>query len=217
MWPILQFWTKLLNPKKMSAIAEKYEQMLRTSNLRQDKKAEIDTILDKLITSKARYEAVARIMGNGIPFWFIMLCHAMEAGGKKKPFDFHLHCGDPLTGRTVHVPAGRPKANPVATDQPPSVTNPYSWEESALDALKYSKYDQITDWSIGNALDLFERFNGLGYRKKGIASPYLWSYTDKYIIGKYVADGKFDPAAISRQPGVCAFLLRLKEKGVVSF
>lgn len=215
----MPFWNfiKFLKPKTMSAIATKYADMFNVAQLKPDKKAEIDFVLNKLIPSKFRYEAVAKIMNNGIPFWFIMLCHAMEAGGKNKPFNFHLHCGDPLTGRTFHVPKGRPKENPIGDDQPPSINNPYTWEQSALDCMKFLGYDKITDWSLGNCFDLFEKFNGLGYRKKGIPSPYLWSYTNQYTKGKYVLDGKFDPEAISKQPGIAAYLLRMKEKGIVSF
>ena len=40
-------------------------------------------------------------------------------------FDQHLHNGDPLSGRTTHVPPGRPRpASP-----------PFTWEQSAHDAI----------------------------------------------------------------------------------
>jgi lysozyme family protein len=49
----------------------------------------------------------------------------------------------------------------------------------------------------------------MGYKKKGVPSPYLWSYTDQYQAGKYVADGKYDPTAVSKQPGVVAIMKAL--------
>ena len=50
--------------------------------------------------------------------------------------------------------------------------------------------------------DFAERYNGLGYRNKGLPSPYVWAGTDKYTSGKYVADGVFDPNYVDQQLGV---------------
>lgn len=168
---------------------------------------EVKLISKRILEGKERYEGVAETLDIGVPWWFIGITHFMEAGHKyPKQFDYHLHCGDPLTARTFHVPSGRPIADPKA-----GKGKPYTWEESALDALKYMKYDKVTDWSIENCLILFEKFNGLGYKKKGVPNPYLWSFTTEYIKGKYVADGRYDPNAVSKQPGVAAIM---KDLGV---
>ena len=53
---------------------------------------------------------------------------------------------------------------------------------------------------------LFEKFNGMGYNKTGLYSPYLWSYTNYYVKGKFTGHGKFDPDAKSKQPGTAAIL-----------
>lgn len=184
-----------------------YTDLYNAAQIRPERKWELKTVADRILSGKARYEGVAATLGNGIHWWFIGICHFMEAGGLyPNQFKYHLHCGDPLTGRTYHVPKGRPKANPKGGKLPPSPSNPYTWEESALDALKYMGYDKVKDWSIENCLYLFEKFNGLGYKKRGIPSPYLWSFTDRYTSGKYVADGKFDPKAVSKQPGTAAIM-----------
>ena len=116
------------------------------------KEQEVKLISKRILEGKERYEGVAETLDNGIPWWFIGITHFMEAGHKyPKQFDYHLHCGDPLTARTFHVPSGRPIADPKA-----GKGKPYTWEESALDALKYMKYDKVTDWSIENCLILFE-------------------------------------------------------------
>jgi len=57
------------------------------------------------------------------------------------------------------------------------------------------------DWSIGGILTLLEQYNGLGYASRGCASPYIWSGTDQYVAGKYVADHVFDPSTVDRQIG----------------
>ena len=51
-----------------------------------------------------------------------------------------------------------------------------------------------------------ERYNGFGYRKRGLVTPYLWSFSNLYIKGKFVADGHFDPNAVSKQCGAALML-----------
>lgn len=191
-----------------------------TASVRPEYVIWIDKMMDKFLPYRSKYEAVANQLGNGIPWWFIMLCHIMEAGGKDEPFKYHLHCGDSLNGRTVNVPKGRPIQNPGNGKNPPSFANPYSWEESAIDALKFMNYDKNTDWNIDSILYLLEKYNGFGYRYRKINTPYLWSYTNHYgtapNIGKFVADRKFDSSAISKQSGCAAIMLRMKDKGILT-
>src|SRR5690606_24236084 len=88
-----------------------------------------------------------------------------------------------------------------------------SWEEAAIDALNncHPFLGKHKDWSIGATLDKLEAYNGLGYRKKGLPSPYLWAGTDQYVKGKYVADGKFDPNHVDMQLGVAPLLMKIRE------
>ena len=150
----------------------------------------------------ARYGAVAQIVG--VPWWWIGCIHQLEAGGN---FHCHLANGDPLTARTVHVPAGRPLTG----------TPPFTWEQSAIDALLFEglSHGMITD--PVSALDRAERYNGLGYRNRGLPSPYLWSGTNQYTSGKFVRDGVFDPHAVSDQPGVAALMMALQKNQVTLF
>jgi len=142
---------------------------------------------------------------TGAPWWWIALTHHMESGSS---FNRHLHNGDPLTARTVNVPAGRPLFGAA----------PFNWEVSATDALKGKGIHKITDWSLPSALWQLERYNGLGYRKHHpeVLSPYLWSGTNHYRKGKYVADGRWSAKAVSLQTGACAVLKSLVEMGKVS-
>ena len=78
--------------------------------------------------------------------------------------------------------------------------------QSALDALRLKKLDQVTDWSVPHMLFLLEGYNGFGYRRRGVATPYLWSFSNIYQRGKFVLDGKFDPDAVSRQCGAALML-----------
>ncbi len=122
------------------------------------------------------------------------IIHGLEASFN---FNTHLHNGDPLTAKTVHVPKDRPDGEP-----------PFHWRESATDALEPFRNSYSYSWE--KKLSLIERYNGLGYRKKDINSPYLWSGTNHYTTGKYISDGSFDPNTRSRQVGAVAILLTFK-------
>ncbi len=175
-----------------------YSRLFDTCVIRPEKYPEINQLVKIIVTNRSRYEAVGTPLG--IPWFFIGIVHCMECGLK---FTSHLHNGDPLTAKTVQVPAGRPKVgNP-----------PYTWEYSATDALTYDKMDQWKDWSLPGLLYKLEGYNGYGYRRlsEPINSPYLWSYTNHYTKGKYVKDGEYSATAVSKQCGSAAILRRLVE------
>lgn len=126
---------------------------------------------------------------------FIGIVHSMEGD---LDFETHLANGDPLTARTVQEPRGLP-----TTGSPP-----FTWEEGALAALMLKKLHQLGDWSIPMLLFQFERYNGFGYRKfhADVPTPYLWSGSTYYRVGKYVADGTWGPEAVSQQVGAAVLL-----------
>jgi Putative peptidoglycan binding domain len=67
-------------------------------------------------------------------------------------------------------------------------------------------------WTWPRACYEGELFNGFGPRAHGRHTGYLWSWTNIYTGGKYVADGKWDPDAQDQQCGMApmmAALLRL--------
>jgi lysozyme family protein len=133
------------------------------------------------------YKEVATL--TGIDWKFIGIIHSMECNCR---FDEHLHNGDPLTARTIHEPAGHPLlGNP-----------PFTWKDSAVDALHLEGFKAADDWTIEGILFHLEAYNGWGYRNNhGINSPYLWAGSNQYTSGKYVSDGHFDPHAVSKQIG----------------
>jgi lysozyme family protein len=156
---------------------------------------EVRTVADKIMTNRAKYEAVEA--KTGVPWFMIGPIHNRESSLR---FNAHLHCGDPLTARTVHVPKGRPaKGNP-----------PFTWPESAQDALTMPPHslDKVKNWSVERVLYETEKFNGWGYIGKG-NSPYLWAATTEYHGGKYVADHVYDPNAWDKQLGCAAILKEL--------
>jgi lysozyme family protein len=152
--------------------------------------AAFDHVAAHLVAAKARYETVSAT--TEVPWAVIAVIHEREAS---QSWAANLAQGDPWDKASIHVPRGR---------------GPFkSWEEAACDALlKCPPYTGTNnDWSIGGALVALEEYNGLGYWRRGIPSPYLWAGTDQYVKGKYIADGHFDPEARDKQIG-CAGLLR---------
>lgn len=170
-----------------------YKAQYETMVINPDRIDDVDAIIGKIKAHADKYKEVEQL--TNVPWYVTAVIHYRES---TLNFATHLHNGDKLTERTIHVPAGRPiKGNP-----------PFTWVESAVDALKLKSYHTCTDWSIENTLNLIERYNGLGYKKKGLPSPYLWSWSSIYRKGKYVADGRFDPNVVDQQCGA-AVLLKL--------
>ena len=182
-----------------------YTELWNKCIVKQTKLSDITYSTNRIIKSKSRYETV--VANTPIPWYFVGIIHSMEADNS---FTCHIHNGDPLTHRTVQVPKGRPVADPAA-----GVGHPYSWEESCLDCCHYKAWQDIKVWDIETLMYQFERNNGFGYKTKDVNSPYLWSYTNEYIKGKYVADGKFDPEAVSKQAGCASLLKTLISQNIV--
>ena len=186
------------------ALRNEYERLFTTCEIRPQRAQIVEQLSAQLTGNSARYHAVADVLG--IPWFFIAVIHNMEAGQR---FTAHLHNGDPLTARTTHVPAGRPK-----TGEPP-----FTWESSAIDALSMKGLNAGIDWTLAGTLYQLERYNGWGYRlhHPHVLSPYLWSFSNQYTSGKYVGDGTWSDTAVSRQCGAAVLLRRMAERGDIEF
>jgi lysozyme family protein len=167
----------------------RYELLYESCLTRPNRKAAVKGLAKKITANRKRYEKVGKAVG--VPWYVVGIIHSLEASCN---FTRHLHNGDPLTARTTHVPAGRPK-----TGKPP-----FTWEQSAIDALRLRGLGAWKDWSVPGTLYQLEGYNGFGYRDHhpNVPSPYLWSFSNHYTRGKYVADGRFSATAVSQQ--VCA-------------
>jgi lysozyme family protein len=186
-----------------TTLTTEYQTLFDACQITPARAADVDAIAKKIEDQKPRYLTVGQ---GSIPWYFIGAVHSLESS---LSFSRHLHNGDPLTKRTVQVPAGRP-----LTGNPP-----FTWEESAEDALSMKNLYAWTDWSIPGLLYKLEEYNGFGYRQyhPSVKSPYLWSFTNQYDSGRYVADGTWSPTARSSQCGAAAILRRLAEWQSISF
>jgi lysozyme family protein len=183
-------------------LREEYQTLFDTCVIRTERKSAVNPLVTSLLANKSRYQALED--PTDVPWYIIAVIHNMEAS---QSFKKHLHNGDPLTARTVHVPKGRP-----LTGNPP-----FTFEFSAVDALVSERFDRVEDWTLPGSLFQLEAFNGFGSRAKGIHTPYLWSFSNHYTKGKFVADGVFDSNAVSQQCGVAILLRRMVDEGAFTF
>lgn len=154
---------------------------------------EFDQVAPRLVHSKPRYQAISE--KTGVPWFVIAVIHQRESA---QNFTKSLAQGDPWNKVSVRVPKGR---------------GPFkSFEEAAVDALtKCAPYAaKWKDWSAGGTMTLLEQYNGLGYANKGLPSPYIWSGTDQYQRGKYVADGVFDASVVDKQLGCAGLIIAMQ-------
>lgn len=193
----------LLRAKDYATLKPEYARLFGSAKLRTEYSETAEWHVTMMKKSKSRYASISD--GTGVPWYFIAVCHALESSFN---FRAHLHNGDfPLSARTRQVPAGRP-----TRWLPPS-----DWESSARDALKLLGFAGQKDWGLERTLYRLEAYNGFGYRHYGVASPYLWSFSNHYARGKYVADRKWSSTAKSQQCGAAVMLRLLTDAGEVEW
>jgi lysozyme family protein len=152
----------------------------------------LDRVARRLVAAKARYQSVEK--KTNVPWPLIAVIHEREAS---QSWMANLAQGDRWDRVSVHIPRGQ---------------GPFkSWESAAINALMHSPpyMGRNHDWSIGSSLAELEKYNGLGYAHMGRSSPYIWSKTNQYLRGKYVADGVYSASAVDVQEGCAALLIRM--------
>jgi len=189
-------------PNLTPQLRDEYQNLFDTCQVRPERNGIVDQLAGSLIQNKPRYQGLETL--TDVPWYIIAVIHNMEASQK---FNGHLHNGDPLTARTVHVPKNRP----------PFGNPPFKFEDSGVDALTFEKLDRVEDWTLPGSLFRLESFNGFGSRARGIHTPYLWSFSNHYTKGKFVKDGVFDPNAVSQQCGAALLLRRMVDQAAFSF
>lgn len=161
----------------------------------------VSSAVNRIARGRDRYGSLEQ--QSGVPWYVIAVIHELESGCD---FATHLHNGDPLTLRTRNDPRNRP----------PAGTPPFAFDVSALDALAYDHLSDWKDWSLSGISYKLEGYNGWGYQGRGVPSPYLYSGSDRYTRGKYVADGVYDSKRVSKQVGALTILKALANAGAIT-
>jgi len=173
----------------------------RWANAKPTRASMANSVAKRLIAAKARYQTVSS--KTGVPWFVIAVIHERESS---QSWTTHLGQGDPLSSKTVHVPAGR---GPFF--------GPDAWERGAIDALAdCAPYlARKKNWNTpGDVLTNLEAFNGLRYASEGRPSPYVFSGTSIYDPptgpgGKVQRDhGPIDPV-VDKQLGCAAMLMAM--------
>ena len=161
----------------------------------------VTDIANKIIANRSIYLPIAHFFSCPIQWFHIGCIHQMEG---ELNFNTYLGNGQSLSRVTTKVPKGR---GPFKT-----------FEQGAIDAIRQNGLNDVYDWGIGNTLLILEKYNGLGYSDyKGINSPYIFSGSNQYISGKYIADSVYSPTEVSQQIGIALILQKLISLGVTNY
>lgn len=181
-------------------LAREYATLWDTMEITRDE-AVMDKTVDRIIAFRSAYEEVQRM--TNVPWYIVGIMDMREGGGGACK---HLHNGDSLKRPTRQVPANRPAGK-----------GPFTFQQSACDALQIKGLDKITEWTVERMAYEFERYNGFGYRLyRKIVSPYLWGGTNHQQKGKYVADGVYSTAVMDPQHGCMPLLKLIAERCEIS-
>jgi lysozyme family protein/peptidoglycan hydrolase-like protein with peptidoglycan-binding domain len=183
-----------------ASLKDGYEHNWENLKIRPEAEAKARHAAERILQNKSIYQQVED--ATGVPWYFIGLCHYRESNLR---LDTYLGNGQPLSQRTTIVPKGR---GPFL--------GPKAFVDGAVDALKLEHFAGATDWGPARTLYRLEGFNGYGYHRFGVNSPYLYSGSTVYgpteaKAGKFVRDGVFDPNTVDPQLGVAVILKALIE------
>jgi len=190
---------EIVNQSESNFKSPNFQRLWSTVELdtEKEKTSYIKTVVDKMLLQKAEYQNVENL--TGVPWWFTGAIHFREAS---QNMDKQILNGQNLNQVTTIVPKG---------------LGPFkSFTEAAV--IAYEKKDMMNkNFTFPQLMEKAERFNGTGYRSKGMYSPYVWSCTNHSLErGRYVADGLFDPQSEDKRPGVAAIAKYMIEKGYIS-
>lgn len=140
-------------------------------------KKSLDNAVAKIKLHQDEYRAVES--ATKVPWKVVAVIHWRESSLN---FSTYLGNGQKLNQVTTIVPKGR---------------GPFSsFSEGCIDALTLEGYAGKLDWSLATTLKRLEMFNGGGYLKRGMVSPYLFACSNMSPHkGYYIEDGKFHPEA----------------------
>jgi len=94
----------------------------------------------------------------------------------------------------------------------PRGLGPYQdWGDACVAAYGIDQLDKVgaPNWTWARGCYEGELYNGFGPRAHGRRTGYLWSWTNIYTGGKYVADGKWDPDTQDQQCGMVPMMAAL--------
>ena len=136
---------------------------------------------------------------TGVPWAMLAVIHRRESDAN---FNTYLGNGDPLSRRTVNVPAGR---GPFL--------GPNAFVAGGVDAIKVEGWSMIRDWRLEKQLYYCLLFNGVGSEAFNPPHPssYVWGGTNIQQPGKWIRDHVWSSTVMDVQPGCAPLLKQISE------
>lgn len=180
-----------------------YKKMWDTLALLSKHKKEINAVCAKVRSGQGQYSVVESV--TKVPWYVVGIIHQMECSGD---WSRNIANGQPWNKVTTITPAGR---------------GPFeSWRDAAIDAMTLLSDVFPSIWTVESISKYFENYNGMGYAKHNVNSPYLYSFSNNGVgVGKYVGEkpgvpAHYDSNAVSDQCGAITILYRLVSDKICS-
>lgn len=160
------------------------------------RRAELNHAVEDVLVHRDLFERAAA--ATTVHVAMLMALSIREMSGR---VDCYLGNGQRLSMRTTIVPKNR---GPF--------TGPNAFVDGCVDACRIDGLDKVAaryGWEAVVGCYFAEEFNGDGYRRRGIPSPYVFGATTVQRAGKYVADHQFDARIMDPQLGVLAIFEEL--------
>lgn len=173
-----------------SVLAPDYEYLCSIVKIKAGTMEKNKATFAKMLANKSQYDQIAHAVN--CDWQLVAAIHYREASLRP---NVYLHNGQTLGQTTTIVPKG--------------IFFPSgAFVEASIDAIKVRAKNVK---GLAACCAMSEKHNGLGYRKHGVYSPYVWASTNIYTSGMYVADGKFDATKSDSRLGTAAIYLCLAE------
>jgi len=142
-----------------------------------------------------------------VPWYLIGCIHYRESNEQDKPLgDTYLGDGESLRHRSTRVPKGEPKISPGP---------PFGFQEASVYAIaKHLKH--TGHWQLRTILEAALEWNGNGYLKHGVNSPYLWGGSQYYDTGYFIGDHNYRGGERDKSMGIACILKEMEQSGRIS-
>jgi lysozyme family protein len=182
------------------ALQAEYSEQIARAHIRPECDHLLAISCERLLHDKPVYQRIFE--ATGVPTAGLMALAEREMTG-------NLHCylgnGQRLTKRTTIVPINRGPF-PDTID---------GFISGALDALHLDGLDQVArlpgGWSLPRFAYESEKWNGWGYRRYRIPSPYAFGGTTVQRPGKFIRDHDYSSTLMDPQLGTIAIVEKLFE------
>jgi lysozyme family protein len=178
----------------ITILTPEYTKLLAAMTVRPECAKLVNEVATRLVGFKPRYEPVTA--ADGVPVLFIGPSFEREASSN---FKLNPAQGWPLSSTSKWIPHNGPFKD---------------WLSAAIAAYHLNGLDKIGagKWTWELICYFGELFNGFGYRDyHHMHTPYLWGGTNIQSIGKYDADGQFNPNRMDAQLGIIPIARRMLE------